>query len=86
MAHQRRDRRIDYPMPLQLRAAGKGRGNQRHSVMAAFAGACMARMAGAVIDHLDGYRRERLFQGGADLSGGGFARERLRRGRLSKGC
>jgi hypothetical protein len=54
--------------------------------MAAFTGACMARVAGAVIDHLDRYRRERLFQGSADLSGGGFARKRLRRWRLSKGC
>lgn len=54
--------------------------------MTAFPGARVARMAGTVIDHLDGYWRERLFQGGADLSGGGFARERLRKWRLSNGC
>ena len=77
-AHQRRDSRIDHPMPLELRASREGRSDQRHAVMAAFTGACMARVAGAVIDHLDGKWRERLFQGGADLSCGGFARARLR--------
>ena len=65
-------------MPLELRASGKGRGHERHAEMATFPGARVARVAGAVIDHLDGKWRERLFQGGADLSCGGFARARLR--------
>jgi len=34
----------------------------------------MTCMAGAVINHLDGQRRERLLEGGANLAGGGFAR------------
>jgi hypothetical protein len=34
----------------------------------------MTRMAGAVIDHVEGQRRERLLEGGANLAGGGFAR------------
>ena len=53
--------------------------------MTAFPGTRVAGVAGAVIDHLEGQWRERLFQGGADLSGGGFARKRLRRRRLSRG-
>ena len=54
--------------------------------MTAFPGTRVAGVAGAVIDHLEGQWRERLFQGGADLSGGGFARKRLRRRRLSRGA
>ncbi len=61
-------------MPLELRATGKGRRHQRHPVMAAFPGARMAGVAGAVIDHLDGLGRERLLEGGANLAGGGGAR------------
>jgi hypothetical protein len=32
-------------------------------------------MAGAVIDYLDGLRRERLLEGGANLAGGGGMRK-----------
>jgi hypothetical protein len=42
--------------------------------MAAFPGAGVTRMAGAVVDHLDGLRRERLLEGGANLAGGGGVR------------
>ena len=73
-AHQRRDRRIDHPVPFELRAAGEGRGHERHPVMAAFARPRVTGMAGAVIDHLDGLRRERLLEDGANLAGGGGAR------------
>jgi hypothetical protein len=45
--------------------------------MAAFPGARVARVMGAVIDHLDGLRRERLLEGGANLAGGGGARMRV---------
>jgi hypothetical protein len=60
MAHKRRDRRIDHPMPLELRAAGKGRGHQRHPVVATLPRARMPGMAGAVIDYIDGQRCECL--------------------------
>jgi hypothetical protein len=69
-AHQRRDRRIDHPVPLQLRATGEGQGHQRHPVMAALPRARVTRMAGAVIDHLDGQWRERLLEGSANLADG----------------
>ncbi len=61
-------------MPFELRATGKGRGHQRHPVMAAFPGARVTRMTGAVIDHLDGLRRERPLERGANLAGGGGVR------------
>ena len=77
VAHQRRDRRIDHPMPLELRTAGEGRGHQRYRVMASLPCARVTRMAGAVVDHLDGQRRERLLEGSANLAGGGCARKRL---------
>jgi hypothetical protein len=73
-AHQRRDRRVDHAVPFELRATGESRGHQRHPVMAAFPGAGVARVAGAVVDHLDGLRRERLLEGGANLAGGGGVR------------
>jgi hypothetical protein len=47
-------------MPLELRAAGKGRGHQRHPVVATLPRARMPGMAGAVIDDIDGQRCERL--------------------------
>jgi len=47
-------------MPLELRAAGEGRGHQRHPIVATLARARMPGMAGAVIDHVDGQRGERL--------------------------
>lgn len=74
VAHQRRDSRIDHPVPLELRAPGEGRGHQRDAVMTAFARASVTGMPGAVVDHLDGLRRERLLEGGADLVGRGPAR------------
>ncbi len=74
LAHQRCDRRIDHPVSFELRAAGEGRGDQRHPVMTAFPGARMTRMARAVIDHLDGQRHERLLEGGTNLAGSGLAR------------
>ena len=74
VAHQRRDRRIDHPMPFELRAAGKSGGHQRHPKMATFPRPRMSGMAGAVIDHVEGQRRECLLEGGADLAGGGGAR------------
>src|SRR6185437_7113024 len=58
MAHQRCDRRVDHSMPLELRAAGEGRGHQRHPVMPALPRTRVARMQGAVVDHCDGERRE----------------------------
>lgn len=61
-------------MPLELRATGKDRRHQRHPVVTALPGARVTRMAGAVIDHLDGLRRERLLEGGANLAGGGGMR------------
>ncbi len=45
--------------------------------MAAFPGARVTSMAGAVIDYLDGLRRERLLEGGANLAGGGGVRRRF---------
>ena len=60
VAHQRRDRRIDHPMPLELRAAGKSRGHQRHPIMATFPRTRVSGMAGAVIYHVEGKRRECL--------------------------
>jgi len=74
VAHQRGDRRIDHPVPLELRATGEGGGHQRHLVVTPLPSARMTCMAGAVINHLDGQRRERLLEGGANLAGGGFAR------------
>src|SRR6185312_1366937 len=59
-AHQRRDSRIDHSMPLELRAAGKDRGHQRHPIVATLPRARVPGMAGAVIDHVDGQRGERL--------------------------
>ncbi len=76
-AHQRRDRRIDHPVPLELRSPGEGGGHQRHPVVTAFPRPGVARVAGAVVDHLDGQRRERLLEGGTYLAGGGRARKRL---------
>ena len=77
LAHQRRDRRVDHPMALELRAAGESRGHHRHPVMTAFPRARVTRMARAVIDHVDRQRRERLLEGGAKLAGRGFARKRF---------
>ena len=74
VAHQRRDRGIDHPMPLELRPSGKGRGHQRHPIMATFPRAGMSGMAGAVIHDIDGQGRECLLEGGANLAGGGCAR------------
>ncbi len=74
-AHQRRDRRIDHPVPLELRPAGKGRGHQRYPVMTTLARTRVTRMLRAVIEHLDGQGRERLLEGGADLAGGGVGRK-----------
>ncbi len=54
MAHQRRNRRIDHPVPLELRAAGEGGGHQRHAVMPTLPCARVTRVAGAVIDDVDG--------------------------------
>jgi hypothetical protein len=54
--------------------------------MAAFPRARVTRMAGAVIDYLDGLRRERLLEGGANLAGGGGMRMRVlagKKGRVS---
>ena len=73
-------------MPLELRPAGEGRGHQRHPVMAAFPGARVTRMAGAVIDYLDGLRCERLLEGSANLAGSGGMRMRFlagKKGRVS---
>jgi hypothetical protein len=77
VAHQRPDRRIDHPVPLELRPAGEGGGHQRYAIMAAFPRARVTRVQGAVIDHFDGERRERLLEGGADLAGGGGTRIRF---------
>lgn len=85
-AHQGRDGRIDHPMPLELRAAGEGGGDQRHPVMPALTRAGVTGMVGAVIDHLDGQRRERLLEGSTKLAGGGCARMRIlggQKGRVS---
>jgi hypothetical protein len=76
-AHQRRDRRIDHPVPLELRSPGEGRGHEPHPVVTALLCPGMARVAGAVVEHLEGKGRERLLEGGADLAGGGCARKRL---------
>jgi hypothetical protein len=73
-AHQRCDRRIDHAVPLELRPAGESGGHQRHAIMAAFPGPRVTCVQGAVIDHFDGERRERLLEGGANLAGGGGAR------------
>ena len=74
VAHQRRDRRIDHPMPLELRAAGKCRGHQRDLIVATFPRTRVSGMAGAVIEHVEGQRRECLLEGGANLAGGRCAR------------
>ncbi len=59
-------------MPFELRAAREGGRHERHPVVAALARTCVTRMAGAVIDHLDGQRRKRPLENGADLIGGRF--------------
>lgn len=74
LAHQRCDRRVDHPMPLELRATREGGGHQRHPVMTALPGARVTRVVSAVIDDLDRHRRERLLEDGANLAGGGGAR------------
>ena len=74
VAHQRRDRRVDHPMPLELRVTGEGGGHQRHPVMPTLTRARVTCVPGTVIDHFDGKRRERLLEGGANLAGGGCAR------------
>ena len=61
-------------MTLELRSSGKGRRHQGHPIVAALPRTRMTRMVGAVIDHLDGLRRERLLESGTDLADGGFTR------------
>ncbi len=68
-AHQRCDRGVGHAVPLELRTTREGWRHQRHPEMAALPGARVARMMGAVIDHLDGNRRKRLLEGGANLAG-----------------
>lgn len=78
VAHQRGDRRVDHPMPLELRTAGERRGHERHPVMPTLPRAGVTGVQGAVIDHLYREGRERLLEGGADLAGGGGVRRRFR--------
>jgi hypothetical protein len=54
--------------------------------MATFPRTRVSRMAGAVIDDVEGQRRECLLEGGANLAGGGCARNGflvLPKGRVS---
>ena len=74
VAHQGRDRRVDHPMPLELRPAGEGGGYQHHPVMPTLACARVTGVQGAVIDHFEGERREGLLEGGAKLADGGGVR------------
>lgn len=83
-AHQRRDRRIDHPMPLELRPTGEGCGHERHPVMPTLARARVTRMQRAVIDHFYGDGRERSLEGGANLAGAGGLRKRFRAGQKGR--
>jgi hypothetical protein len=77
VAHQRGDRRVDHPMPLELRPTGECGGHQRHPVMPTLPRARMTGVQSAVIEHLDREGRERLLEGGANLAGGGGMRRRF---------
>lgn len=52
VAHQRGDRRVDHPMPLELRPAGERGGHERHPVMPALPRTGVTGVQSAVIHHL----------------------------------
>ena len=68
LGHQRADGIINEPVPAQPRQAAKRLGLDLHGEVAAFARAGMARVAMAVVDHLDAQRRERLAQHALDVA------------------
>src|SRR6266478_1026108 len=76
-AHQRRQRRIDQPVALELRTPAESFRHELHLKVTPLAGAGMPRVSGTVIDDLERQRRELALNRRADLANYRIAHRRL---------
>jgi hypothetical protein len=83
--HERCDRRIDQAVALELRAATESLGNQLEAEVTSLARARVARVAGALVDDLEGEGCESALECASNF-GCGYAWHGVKGGKRAHAC